>query len=541
MGIYVHMSVSKTVTKREWEGVYEETLQLVKAFPLAEKREVNCRGVETICLVPTKEREIIYDWNDKEKRIGWCTNGDYNTMHTAETYTLYRDMVSDDGVDENAGDALLDALPSYLTADWVDKIYYRSYSIWDNKTQGEPYHMYLLAIACLIESRLGEKAFVYGDITRGQCRKAVELANQHLEKTIDIPARCDMDRFFKRVSKLPIGEKEQLAVFDCLYLGRKSAEYGEYLRSRYSEELFDEYWKNKLGRYTIGTKGFSDYLKNYLLWGFDLRKLCSLVNYNDKNNIPQYDKFVKRILDAKLHIKDKNCEDMLEIDQEEEEPYTVYSLMAHFAFMGAENLKVDRYIPIEDIRTILDDELGDACNVKNIIDEYLREESQAKEIIISSDSTDEEYDMFCKQDASEVLRQTMNMKEQDIQKEREKYDIITNEELQYYKEGDKISPELKKILKSSVEFYSSIAEEEKCKILMGQSAEKRCEWLVEQNRMLLMRDCDWNKIFADIEENEHSFLRYYPMVRIELKKEGVIYLTKAIVLNDALYEFCKGI
>ena len=72
--------------------------------------------------------------------------------------------------------------------------------------------------------------------------------------------------------------------------------------------------------------------------------------------------------------------------------------------------------------------------------------------------------MFCKQDASEVLRQTMNMKEQDIKKEREKYDIITNQELQYYKEGDKISPELKKILKSSVEFYSSIAEEEKCKI-----------------------------------------------------------------------------
>ena len=541
MGIYVHMSVSKTVTKREWERVYEETLQLVKAFPLAEKREVNCRGVETICLVPTKEREIIYDWNDEEKRIGWCTNGDYNTMHTAETYTLYRDMVSDDGVDENAGDALLDALPSYLTADWVDKIYYRSYSIWDNKTQGEPYHMYLLAIACLIESRLGEKAFVYGDITRGQCRKAVELANQHLEKPIDIPARCDMERFFKRVSILPIGEKEQLTVFDCLYLGRKNAEYGEYIRSRYSEELFDEYWKNKFGRYIIGTKGFSGYIKNYLLWGFDLRKLCSLVNCNDENNIPQYDKFVKRILDAKLHIKDKNCEDMLEIDQEEEEPYTIYSLMAQFAFMGAENLKVDRYIPIEDIRTILDDELGDACNVKNIIDEYLREESQAKEIIISSDSTEEEYDMFCKQDASEVLRQTMNMKEQDIQKEREKYDIITNEELQYYKVGDKISPELKKTLKSSVEFYSSIAEEEKCKILMGQSTEKRCEWLVEHNRRLLMRDCDWNKIFADIEENEHSFLRYYPMVRIELKKEEVIYLTKAIILNDALYEFCKEI
>ena len=50
MGIFIHMSISKSVTKREWEGVYEETLQLVKAFLLAEKRKVECKGVETICL-----------------------------------------------------------------------------------------------------------------------------------------------------------------------------------------------------------------------------------------------------------------------------------------------------------------------------------------------------------------------------------------------------------------------------------------------------------------------------------------------------------
>ena len=60
MGIFIHMSISMSVTKKEWEKVYEETLQLVKAFPLAERRKVSCKGIETICLVPSVEREEKY-------------------------------------------------------------------------------------------------------------------------------------------------------------------------------------------------------------------------------------------------------------------------------------------------------------------------------------------------------------------------------------------------------------------------------------------------------------------------------------------------
>ena len=57
MGIFIHMNISKSVTKREWKNVYEETLQFVKNFPLAERRKVTCKGIDTICLVPTVERE----------------------------------------------------------------------------------------------------------------------------------------------------------------------------------------------------------------------------------------------------------------------------------------------------------------------------------------------------------------------------------------------------------------------------------------------------------------------------------------------------
>lgn len=69
MGIAIYLDVSRSVTREEWEKVYEETLVLVKAFPLAERRKVPCRGIETICLVPTMEREHPYGWRREKTRI----------------------------------------------------------------------------------------------------------------------------------------------------------------------------------------------------------------------------------------------------------------------------------------------------------------------------------------------------------------------------------------------------------------------------------------------------------------------------------------
>lgn len=44
MGIFIYENVSKSVTKAEWEKVYEETLVLVDAFPLAERSAITYSG-----------------------------------------------------------------------------------------------------------------------------------------------------------------------------------------------------------------------------------------------------------------------------------------------------------------------------------------------------------------------------------------------------------------------------------------------------------------------------------------------------------------
>jgi hypothetical protein len=46
MGIFIHLDISKSVTKPEWEAVYEETLQLIKHLPLAERVEVDIHGAD---------------------------------------------------------------------------------------------------------------------------------------------------------------------------------------------------------------------------------------------------------------------------------------------------------------------------------------------------------------------------------------------------------------------------------------------------------------------------------------------------------------
>lgn len=542
MGIFIHLGISKAVQKKEWEKVYEETLQLVNAFPLAEKRNVKCRGVDTVCLVPTREREYNYGWNNEKTRVGWCAVGDYETMHTAEEYFLSRDMIEEKDYEADAGDALLGVLPGYLDYDERDSRFGHIYSIWGEKTQGEPYHIYLLAIACLIEFRLGNKAFVYGDITRAQCERAVGLANMHLSEPINMPARCDMECLRKRVSELPFTEKEQFEIFERFFLGTKNSEFGEYIRKMYSEKTCDEYWREHFKNVTIGTLGFADEIKKYLLWGFSLEKLCEFVNYNDKENIPQYHNFVKGIMDTKLHLKEKNCDDILEIDQNEEQPYSIYTLLAQFTFAGAKNKKVDRYIPIEEIRTALKKGLVEKCDVDMIIDEYLEKEAELQVVKKSKNKmSEQQIEAYCEQDASEIFSEAMENQRKILMDERKKYVISDYEDFIYYKRGDTVHPQLVDALQEYFNFYNNLTKEKYYRELMEKSAMERCEWLIQKNRSILIRDKDWDKIFSDIEENEEAFARYYPMMRVRINSEELVYLIWAIVLNDELYSFCREI
>lgn len=539
MGININLYISKSVTKQEWKQVYEESLQLAKAFHLADLKITNIKGIETYCLVSSCECEKPRIWEKDHKEIGWSTVGDYETLRIAEEYFTPRNLIDDNEYDINAGDAILAAISTYEEIEECDIGAEQVYYLWGNKTQGRPYHMFLLAIACMIVSRLEEKAYVGGDITRGQCRKAVALANEHLQRPIELPDQCDMEQLHRRIAKLPFEPKKQINILVYLYLGTKDAKFGEYLRSHFSQDACYEYWKYRFSDSNINTIGFSESLKEYLLWGFDLEKLFNLVNFYNENNQPQYKQFVIKIMDSKLHIEKKNCKDILEIDRENEIPYTVNQLFASFMCSAYKNKKVDRYIPIKNLREILVTGLGEKCDVNHIITEYLRKEALEKPIDLSEEilSTEEELLELQKQDAAEVFQQTMKIRQQKIYEEYDKYDIFLPVELELYKKGNIICPELLESLTKLFEKYTKELEEDTFHLLSRQSPDIQFKCLTQIKQEILLRDKDWENIYHNLENSEESIKRYFIILCFKLSSDNIYDMIKAIVLNDDLYDY----
>lgn len=96
-------------------------------------------------------------------------------------------------------------------------------------------------------------------------------------------------------------------------------------------------------------------------------------------------------------------------------------------------------------------------------------------------------------------------------------------------------------IKEYYQFYRSVTEEERYESLMQETAQNRCNWIVEQNRSILIRDKDWKKIFTDIRKNKEEFARYYPMVRVKINSDPVSYFIKTIAINDDFYLYCKNL
>ena len=551
MGIFIHLAISSSVTQKEWEKVYQETLLLVKAFPFAERRKVLIRGIPTMCAVPTEERERRWGWNNEKTERGWFADCDYVTLIGAEDYFLPRVLDTDDiiatGGTEDAdkadvSDAMLVEIPTYLEKyDWKDPRFNCRYHLWGAKTQGEPYHMYLLSVACLIESRLGNKAFVYGDITKGQCEKAVRMANEHLTEKIHIPDRCDPDRLFERIetgrAPVPLTDTEKMKLFINLYLGKQDAEFGRVIRTRFSEKASEEYWRDRFGHYRVPAIGFRDALRDYLLWGFDFEKMCSYIRFQDDDGSTYYEEFIKMVMDTKMHHRCKDCSDLVAINPDEERPYGISRLFAQFVFAGAMNKKIDRYIPVEEIRSALSRAIGSYCPVNELIDEYLEKEQTHEKQDLSGNIPDGDLSRAVEQDPSQALSEVLEARKADYEDRCEKYDIIDLKQLPYYEAGDKIDPVVMKVVGKSFSFYRGALAEDTYLELMRKESQERCEWLSSTNQNILLKDKDWEKIYDDIIEHPEAFARYYPMVRVRITSEGQHCMIRAFVANDELYSY----
>ena len=540
MGVGIRLDIAKSVTKEDWEKVYNESLKLMQVFPLAEKSREFIHGADIFCLIKTRERFHSNEWKNGEK-LGWRTSGNYDDMSVAENYYLPRELFSEDEFNPKCNEAMIYKVSNYFDSEESEKrfgnTYDDIYNVWCMKTQGKSYHIYLLAVACLIESRLGEKAYVYGDITRGQCIKAIELANRVLEQPIDLPVACVPDKLIARLREIDLTECERLKIFISLVLINHDANFGKLIRDNFSSEAFDEYWRKRLGEYTMNQIGFTGQFHNYMLWGFEFDKIFQYIKF-EKDDNKQYEKFVEIVMDSKLHIKEKDCSEPTDIDQDASGTYSVYTLMAQFMLAGLKNPRVDRYIPLETIRKVLKNHIGDKCDTDMIIDACLGRK-KTYENGSTEDKPNTDKDRFSDFDPSDLVRGLINHQAEKISNDRENYDITDYDDLITYKKGNTIEPHMEKEIKRYFSFYNNLVDEKDYKELMESSLKERYKFLVYQNKYLLLRDKDWEKIFDDMENDKESYARYYPMVRVKATQDSVVALIKAIATNDEFYEHCN--
>jgi hypothetical protein len=536
MGIFIHLDISKSVTQEEWQKVYEESLFLAKLFNLGECKTIEIHQQDVYCMVKTNEKTEMLGWGEKTPHTGWETCGDYITMRRAEDEYMPKNLVKDEKeVQADAGDAILSELPGHLSYSYDDKLCKQAYHIWGNKTQGEPYHMYLLAIACMIESRLGNKAFISGDITRGQCVKAVEMANQYLTKPVEMPSRCDLERFYKRISMLPLDDLEQFELFDALYLGNKDADYGAFIRKQYSSEVFHRYWKNEFKDINPKDIGLSRPFSHYMLWGFGLEQVFDYIQLKTKKS---YTDFIKSIMKSKLHVKEKYTDDVIGIDQDSQAPYSIWTLMAQFAFRGAKNYMVDRYIPIDEIRNMFNRVIGDKCDVNSIIEQCLRDEESEK-TITDDDLNNRNIRLEDYSNTAETFNKVLARRIEEEAEYQQRYDISMPEDALFFEKGNTIAPIICSSMKGLYKLYLSLQEEDEYKRFFKEEVNEHFRFLIKCNKYVLLRDCDWNRIYSDISNNPKSFGRYYTMVCTKVSHDNIIYILRAWTLNDQFFEQCR--
>lgn len=514
MGIFINLNISDTITEDEWKRAYQKSVVMMKKMPFIETIEKNCYGTRLICATKTVEK----DWYGKS---GWHTIGDSISMKTAEDYFLPQNLHFAEKPDAGM-DPYMSILPAYSNLSFDDARCNRVISLWGNKTQAEPYHFYLLAIACMLEHELPGKVAIYGDITKGQCKRAIQIAAETLGENIEIPDRCDLQRLYDRLKGMPLRKEETVKAFTVLYLGNQDEEFGAFVQKHFSAEEWNHFWRRVFGYSTVGTYGFSNWLKKYLLWGFQVIDLKEFVQFSDEEGRSLAEEFVKAVLATEVFLEEKDCEDVLEIDHDEEGSYSIYTLLAQFTFAGAKNHRVNRYIPLEELSEALEECVGDRCNISQIVTNYMKEHEQ------------QDADM----NPTDQLIHFMHVASDKILSSREEYDVADAEDLMLFENGKTIAPSLNKLLQNSFVFYRQTLEEERYHDLLKKGPAKAIRYLIEQNRHLLFTEESWQKIFDDIEGDITKLERYYPMVRVKPTTEKHIQIIRAIVLNDTLYQYC---
>lgn len=501
MGIYIGLEIiPNKINKEDWQKVFEETLQLICSYPFATLITEDIDGYKRIVLDRT-EWKYVNGYGRQEKY--WKINGDLESKETGESFTLYSNLDRYSNLREER--VKEDILLSFAEDDR-----HGGREVFYSKTQGKPFHIPLLAIAALIESRFPTCACVYGDISREQAQKAVDWANSVLDKPINLPIRVNPEKLLERLQVIEIEEKRLGALYDLCVGANEEVDYivGKYfqlnaVRSYFVKELKEFESPSQLGAVLIIIK--------FLNVGLPLEVLVEICCFD--NNGPQFEQvdFVKGICSSWVFIEPEIRGFMELTDMPESVGEQFGSIFLDMRFMGR---RTRRYIPKDEVIKVLKGKLGDNNSIKEIIELKYK-------------------------DTVKVLEEEKKIRDESHAKTKENV-IYTLEQLMFWNEKYEISEfifngitTIRKAVDESIATRSNLMQ------ILGEAEEqgqliKVLSQIIQDHKSLILTREAWKWI-----ENENNDVvkRMIMMLGLPVKGKGEVRkLYRAMFENKALFD-----
>lgn len=519
MGVMIFLDIMpKYISDSDWEQVYEESLEIINAYPFLDSIfDDQTYDINWKYLTHTEERAL----NFSDNKIGWHTIGDEQTFKSAESFILRRKLenyLSELRVAGNCDDILF----SRTRNTPIEGLEVGTVSVFDSKTQGEPYHIPLLSISCLIESRFPKHAIVYGDVTLGQMEKAVEWANSILKKPIELTERADNEKLLKRIKSVVLDEYAALETLMTTTLKEEDLALGELVRKEFGFETIDEYFITQFKNQKLGTLGFHSEFTSYMNQGYELERACELCVLDLNGCNYDAEKFVKKVLSMTWsENKEDDMTDTLPTkinNPNSATPETVYSMLgkSFFKMAGVEE-SVKNRLSFEEVVQILQRKLGHLCEVDALVKK--RDEEERKDNL----------------DMAELFASFPNL----FESEREgiEYTINQEEDLIQWKLGDTIHPNLEEGIMRVKELVEESLNEEDEFITSFKNMTKRDKMrqLIHSNRYFYIHKNVWDDIWRN-SDDEEMMIKVLTVLSVKADTMMVNHFCKGLLNNQALFK-----
>ena len=524
MGIFLNLTVyPERIPEDRWEEVYEETLHIVDRSDFLDRVFMERNGHRYVAARKTAERDF------PEDGPGICVCGTMTSGFDMEEFYLFRQKPRRRGADkpDNGADILF--------ADWYPEdpdipVPAGAQELWGNKTQGRPGHIPLLAIACLFADRFPEAVKIGGDITAGQCRAAVHLANQSLEHPIQTPVTCRAEALAQRLRRLNIPVTKQLSAFFQLLLEKLTPETGEVLMRLFPEGALYQYFMQRMTKEAAGTARFEELLRDYLLLRLAPSDLLRMLVQDPAGPQLPLEKVLSLLFHCQVHVpmENKNCVNPLGLDAavegDEESPHEIEALMgrAFFAMLAGRNRNLPVYLPLDTIRAAC----RQACpntDTDALIDQLLAkpaEDKRQEQVYGSGDTA-----------LMNRLRKTAKERWDQISA----YDLTEPADLRRWHPGLTIEPHLENSLLEMMKQIRAFSVEREYQEFLGLEQAEREAYFICRNRYILIYESVWEYMFARMMDNQYIY-RFFLLFCVDCSHKKIHDILSALLANPPLID-----